>query len=423
MFETVTLPNGVRIVMEPMPFVRSVTFGIWVANGSRHENMDNNGISHFIEHMLFKGTEKRSAKDIAEELDAVGGQLNAFTTKEYTCYYARVLDTHFGLALDVLSDMFFNSKFDDAEIRKEANVILEEISMYEDTPEELVHDLTQYQVFRKDSLGYPILGTAETITKFTNSTFKNYCRDNYCPNNTIISVAGNIEPAHIVKQVEKYFSLFEKSECLTRSFSAQYEPSITMREKDIEQMHVCLTFPGIPSGNGELYPLAIMNAILGGGMSSRLFQSLREERGIVYSVYSCGTSYSDTGIFSVYAALNPSNGREAVRLMMEGINSIKADRITEICLRNTKEQLKSGLLLGLESSSSRMHVIGKSMVTLNRVIEVDEQIRKVDAVTLDDIDKVFDQVFDFSKMSITAIGKIEKSKINFEEFVKYGKTV
>lgn len=417
MINVVTLNNGVKVVMENIPFVRSISFGIWVKNGSRYENLESNGISHFIEHMLFKGTENRTAKDIADEIDAIGGQINAFTSKESTCYYTRTLDSHFDIALDVLADMFFNAKFDETDIEKERNVIIEEINMYEDTAEDLVHEILQYNIWNENSLGYPILGTKESISKFNTKTFKDYFKNNYRTDNTVIAIAGNFNEDEIVKKINKYFGSFASPENKRENtFNKTYNPIIVKKEKDIEQVHMAMCFPSISIGDEQSYALAVLNTIFGGGMSSRLFQKIREENGLSYSVYSYNSSYSDTGIFTIYAGLNPSQTEQVINLAIKEVNKLFTDKISEDLLSKTKEQLKSNYLLSLESTSSRMNSIGKSQLMLNRILSQDEIIQKVDAITLNDVDNLIAKIFNLEDMAFSAVGNIKG--IDIEGIIK-----
>ena len=408
MYEKIVLPNGIRIVFDPIPFVRSVAFGIWVNTGSRNETVQTNGISHFIEHMLFKGTQKRTAQQIADEMDSVGGQLNAGTSKELTYYYTRVLDTHFDTALDVLCDMFFNSKFDDAEIEKERNVILEEINMYDDSPEDLVHDIMQSSVWRDDPIGLPILGTEESIKNFTSDSFKNHCKENYYSENTVISVAGNFKSSEILKKLELYFSDFKsKNKKSVFEKTNSYTKSIVSKVKDIEQIHLSLAFPSIPRGSEQSYTLNVLDLLFGGGMSSRLFQKIREERGMCYSIYSHNASFLDRGLFSIYAGLGSSQTEEAIKLILEEIHKLKNNDVTKKQLEKSKEQLKSNYILSLESTSNRMSRVGNAELLLNRVLTPDEIIQKIDDVDLDKLHSAVEQIFDLNKMSLSAVGKIE----------------
>lgn len=406
MIKVFTLDNGLRIVMEAIPFVRSLSFGIWVKNGSRNEDASNNGISHFIEHMLFKGTETRSAKDIADVMDAVGGQINAYTSKEYTCYYTRTLDTHFDVALDVLTDMFFHSRFNEADIQKERNVILEEINMYEDTPEDLVHDLLQYNVWRRDPLGLSILGTPESIGTFDRDTIKRYFDTHYHPQNTVVAVAGNLDEQEMLQKLTDAFGSFARLENAGGvSHSAAYSPAFATREKDIEQVHLCMGFPGLPSGSDETYAMAAVNTIFGGGMSSRLFQKIREEHGLAYSVYSFNAGYADTGIFTIYAALNPSQTYDVMQLIVGEIRRMFTEKVTETQLVKAREQLKSNYILSLESSSNRMNSIGRTMLMLNKTVTADELIEKIDAVDLDMFYDLCDKIMRLDQMSLSIVGK------------------
>ena len=417
MYEKVILPNGIRIIFDAIPFVRSVAFGIWVNNGSRNETSETNGISHFIEHMLFKGTKKRTAQQIADEMDSVGGQLNAGTSKEITYYYTRVLDTHFDTALDVLCDMFFHSKFDELEIEKERNVILEEINMYEDSPDDLVHDIMQSAVWKDDAIGYPILGTQDSIKHFNHDSFTNYFKENYYPENTVISVAGNFKQAEILKKLESYFSDFQpKNKIVVFPETNLYTQSIITRVKDIEQIHLTLAFPSIPRGSEDSYTLNVLDLLFGGGMSSKLFQKIREERGMCYSIYSHNASFLDRGLFSVYAGLGINQTQEAIKLIVEEIHKMKNNSVTEKELEKTKEQLKSNYILSLESTSNRMSRIGNAQLLLNKVLTPDEVIQKIDDVNLEKFRRMVNHIFDWEQMSLSAVGKTEQ--FDFQSMLK-----
>lgn len=405
MIKVTHLPNGVRVVTEAIPFVRSVSFGVWVKNGSRNETPENNGISHFIEHMFFKGTDKRSAPEIADTMDAVGGQLNAFTSKEYTCYFTRTLDTHFDVALDVLSDMFFNSKFNAADIEKERGVILEEISMYEDTPEDLAVDLLQFQTFPQNPLGMSILGTPETLATFNEDNLKKFTAARYSPENVVIAVAGNIDEKEVLEKITVAFGGYDGTPDIFQEKEAAYTPGFSFREKDIEQLHLCMGFPGIKSGMDESYALAAVNTIFGGGMSSRLFQKIREEHGLVYSVYSYNASYRDTGVFLVYAALNPDNVHEVLELISQEVRGMFTNKITAEQLSKAKEQLKSNFLLSLESAANRMNSIGRTLLMLNKVVTPDELVEKIDAIDMDAFFAMCEKIFKLDQMSLSLVGK------------------
>ncbi|MCL1788531.1 MAG: insulinase family protein [Defluviitaleaceae bacterium] len=400
-----TLPNGLRVVMEAIPFVRSVSFGLWVKTGSRNECAATNGMSHFIEHMMFKGTQKRTAHDIADHMDAVGGQLNAFTSKEYTCYFTRTLDTHFDVALDVISDMFFNSKFDQAEIDKERNVILEELNMYEDTPEDLCVDLLQEKVFPGSPLGMSILGTRETIGSFNRPDFMAFMQAKYTPQNCVIAIAGNIDEKAVLEKITAIFGQFTGESTAAQDVPAVYTPGFSVKEKDIEQAHLCMSFPGLASGTDESYALAAVNTILGGGMSSRLFQKIREQHGLVYSVYSYNASYADAGLFTIHAALNPDNLGAVMELISKEVQGLFSDKVTHGQLKKSKEQIKSNFLLSLESAASRMNSIGRTMLMLNKTLTPDELVSKIDAISMDGFYHVCEKIFKMDQVSISLVGK------------------
>lgn len=416
MVNTIILSNGVKVVLEKMPFVSSVSFGIWVKNGSRNESENTNGMSHFIEHMLFKGTNKRSSKDIAYEIDSIGGQINAYTTKEYTCYYTRTLNTHFDLALDILADMFFNSTFDDIEINKEKNVIIEEINMYEDTPEEVANDLLQYNIWKDYSLCLPILGSEKNINSFNSNSIKEYYINNYHPHNTIIAVSGNFDEKDIVKKIEDSFGdFYREKEYKCNNIPTQYKSSIVTKEKDIEQLHIIAGFPGLSLGSESIYSMSVLNTIFGGGMSSRIFQKIREEHGLAYSVYSYHSSYEDVGLFSIYAGLNKNNAEQVLSYMVSEIKRLYIDKITIDQLNSTKEQIKSNILLSLESSSSRMTSIGRSQLLLDRVLSQSDITSKIDSITIEKVYDVAEQVLNLDNMSLSVVGNT--SGINFKEIL------
>ena len=414
-----TLPNGVRVVMEVMQSVRSISFGLWVKTGSRHETESTNGISHFTEHMFFKGTEKRSALCIAETMDAVGGQINAFTTKDCTCYHVRTLDTHFDTALDVLTDMFFNSKFDPNDIVKERNVILEEISMYEDTPEDVCMEMLNAKVFPQNPLGMNILGLPDTVSSFEQKDFKTFLDELYSPENTIIAIAGNFNEKDILDKLTALYGNWKSKTSGKEMSKAVYTPGFGVKEKDIEQVHLCIGLPGLPISLDESHSIAVMNTIFGGGMSSRLFQKIREERGLVYTVYSYHANYTDTGVFTIYAGLSPSHVPEVLDLVSREIKGLFTNKITSEQLAKTKEQIKSNFILSLESSGHRMSSIARTQVALGISLTTDDIIKKIDAVTLDSIYDVCDKIFKLDQMSLSLVGKNVESvsidSINFEK--------
>ena len=381
-----TLQNGLRVVVENIPTCRSVSFGIWVRTGSRYETPDNNGISHFIEHMLFKGTGKRSAKDIADLFDGIGGNVNAFTSKEYTCYFAKVLDRHLPIAVEALADMFFDSRFDQGELGKEKNVILEEIAMYEDTPDDKVHDEASRAAFGDHPLAYSILGLEERLTAMGPSELRGYMEDHYRIDNTVIAVAGNVEDNAVLELLETYFGRFDRkgggsADHRIPGFSGEY----LFHKKKTEQNHLCLSFPGCSIADPQLYAMVLLNNAIGGGMSSRLFQEIREKRGLAYSVYSYHTSFADTGLFTIYAGTAPKQTKEVLDLTIEQLGEIADKGLTEAELHRGKEQLKGSLILSLESTSSRMNRIGKNELMLGRHYTLDQMLDRIDAVAMSDI--------------------------------------
>lgn len=379
-------------MLEKIPTVRSVAIGIWINTGSRHENEMNNGISHFLEHMLFKGTKTRSAKEIAESFDRIGGHVNAFTSKEYTCFYAKVLDTHASYALEVLADMFFHSKFDKTEMEKEKNVVYEEIKMYEDTPDDIVHDLVTKATYGDYSLAYPILGTEEKLETFTSDSLHEYMQENYTPDKIVISVAGNVDELFI-DEVNEYFRHYEGTGRATKSATPEFHKETLIKRKDTEQSHLCLAFPGLPIGHEDIYSLITLNNILGGSMSSRLFQEVREQRGLAYSVFSYHSSYEDTGTLTVYAGTGSEQLEALCETIQETLENLKKTGITKKELENNREQLKGNLMLGLESTNGRMSRNGKNELLLRNHRSLDEIIENIDAVTEASVNEMIGKTF------------------------------
>jgi len=417
MYKKLVLDNGVRLVSEKIPYVRSVAIGIWVGTGSRNETVDNNGISHFIEHMMFKGTEKRSAKEIAESIDNIGGQLNAFTGKECTCFYAKILDTHIDTAVDILADMFFNSRFDEKDIGIERKVIGEEIDMYEDSPEELVHDVLSEVVWEGNPLGFPILGTDRSLSNISRETIFKYMGENYTPNNTVISVAGNFDEENLQKIVNRYFGNWKASgNKNTKPSAANFVSGSKVKEKDTEQVHICFGFNGIENGSDELYTLLALNNVFGGGMSSRLFQKIREEKGLAYSIYSYPSSYRNEGLFTIYAGMNPEHLSVVANMICDEIKILIKNGISGDELEKSKEQLKGSYILGLESTSSRMNSIGKSELLLGYINTQDEILDKINKINMKNMTEVIEKVFDFKRMSFAAVGNI-RNDIKIEDLI------
>jgi predicted Zn-dependent peptidase len=401
------LPNGLRVIVEEIPSMRSVSLGVWVGTGSRFESKENNGISHFIEHMFFKGTKTKSARQLAEVFDSIGGQVNAMTSKEYTCYYARVLDEHFEVAMATLADMFFNSLFAPEEMEKEKKVVIEEIGMYEDTPDELVHDLLSATVFPDHPLGYTILGPEENVRTFTNDDISEYMARHYTPDNTVIAIAGNVKIAQVLREVNALFGHFQgKRQIVTQAALPTFHNGQLLRQKTTEQVHICLATEGYALDHPDSYALILLNNVLGSSSSSRLFQEIREERGMAYSVYSFHSGYKDIGMFGIYVGTAPEQSDEVIDLTTKILSDIRQNGIHADELTKAKDQVKGSLMLSLESTSSRMSRIGKNELLLNRQISLDETLEKINQVTLDQVKSVADNLFN-RPVAITAVGPIE----------------
>ncbi len=406
MYNKYTLDNGIRVVTEEIPYVNSISIGVWVKSGSRYENKKNNGVSHFIEHMLFKGTKKRSARQIAEEIEDLGGQINAFTGKEATCFYVKLLDGHFNVGIDVLSDMILNSKFNEEDIEKEKSVILEEINMYEDSPEDLVIDLLSEATWGDDSLSFPILGVKDTIASLKREDIIDYFYKHYVTQNMVIAVAGNFNEKALFKVLNDKFGQWEGDKSSEQNLSTpEINKNILVKNKDIEQIHVALTLDGIELGSDKLYPLLAINNYFGGGTSSKLFQTFREEKGYVYTIYSFPSPYKNKGSFNVYFALNDQYMDEALNLFYIEIKKILEYKMNSREIMKAKEQLKGNYILGLESVSSRMFSLGKSEIMLNKVYEPKDILDKIDNISDDDVNNLIDNIFKKGVLTVSAVGK------------------
>jgi len=406
MYNLFKLNNGLRVVVENIEYVNSVSVGLWVENGSRNENINNNGISHFIEHMLFKGTTTRTAKQIAEAIEDVGGQLNAFTGKEATCYYIKALDTHLELSLDILSDMLFNSNFSEDEIEKEKGVIIEEINMSEDSPEDVLIDLHTKAIWNNDSISLPILGTMETVKSFSRKTLLDYIDSYYIPENSVISISGKFDMKNIEKLLEKYFgNWYTKNKNITIYSSPELLNHHYFRKKDIEQLHLSLGIPGVEIGNEDSYTLILLSNILGGGASSRLFQKIREELGLCYSIYSYMSAFKNTGIVSIYAGINPLYADVAIDAIKEEVSKFAKSGIDNDRLLKAKEQLKGSYILGLESTSSRMFSNGKSVMFLNKINTPEDVLRKINEIDMARVNTVMEKTFKRGIINSAFVGK------------------
>ena len=393
MYDQIKLPNGLTIIGERLPHFRSVSVGVWISAGSQYETREENGLSHFLEHMLFKGTEKRTARDIAEAMDAVGGNLNAFTAKECTCFYAKVIDEHTELALDVLSDMVLHSTFDETELSKEKGVVLEEIAMSEDEPEDVCGELIMSAQYGDQPLAWPILGPAENVRGFTRDALVAYRNRMYRPECSVLAVSGNYDWDRLVEMAERYFGQWKMGEGACPSYVVQpATPQRLEKLKDIEQVHLSIGFPACPIGGAEVYPISIFNSILGGAMSSRLFQRIREESGMAYSVYSYPSYYTATGMLVIYAGTSKENAPAVLGMIDEEIDRLVKEGVSRDEFEKTRAQIRGSYVLGLESASARMNTLGRRMLLLGNTQTEDEMLDKLNAVQYDEVNRVMREV-------------------------------
>ena len=402
------LPNGVRLISEKLDTVRTVSVGIWIGNGSRYEPAALGGISHFIEHMIFKGTDKRSAQHIAIAIDALGGQANAFTDKECTCYYMKVLDARLQTGISILADMFMHSRFAQEDIDLERGVVLEEIDMYEDSPEDVAVDKLFEQCYAGSALGRPILGTAETLQTMDTQALHDYMRRYYRPKDTVVAVSGHFTEEDL-DYIAALFSEME-GEGRNRITPAAYQPAMVLREKQIEQNHLCLSVPGVSLLDEERYAMNLLSSILGGGMSSRLFQNVRERNGLCYSIYSFTTPHLDTGLFSIYTGLGAETERKALSLIVQELHRFCEDGAEADELSRCREQVKTNLLMGLESTGNRMMTIGRSELLRGKVQPIEQVLAAYDRVTADDLLTLARRTFDFTQASLAVVGQPESEQ-------------
>ena len=398
------LDNGLRLITESMPHVRSVTIGVWLTRGSRHESDERSGIAHFVEHMLFKGTATRSAEDIAQSIDSIGGQLDAFTAKEYASYYIKVLDEHLPLAVDLLSDIVLRPAFAADEIEREKKVILEEIKMVEDTPDDLVHELFTQHFWEGHPLGRPILGSKETVEALTGQALRQYFRGAYVGSNIVISAAGNIEHANLRALIEKAFGgVAPVGEPLNGTPPA-IVPQVITRTKELEQSHVCLGTTCYPQKHEDRYVSYILNTVLGGSMSSRLFQNVREKRGLAYSVFSGISAYRDAGNLTIYAGCANDAVEQVVDLCVAELRGMKQSPVPDSELRRAKDHLKGSLMLSLENTASRMSHLARQEIYFERHFGLDETLAGVEGVTAEDVQRVANDLFSGGQLAATVVG-------------------
>lgn len=408
-----TLPNGVRLVTETMPHVRSVSLGVWLARGSRHEVPEQGGIAHFIEHMLFKGTERRTAQQIAEQFDSMGGNLDAFTSKEYAGYYLKVMDEHLPRAFDILSDLVLHPAFPIDEIEREKKVILEEIKMVEDTPDDLVHEWFTELYWPDHPLGRPILGTPETVGSFTQDTLSRYFREAYVGRNLIVSAAGNFSHDQLRGMVEAAFGSVPDAGADWHETPPAPRPPRLERIKDLEQSHLVIGTPGFPQAHHDRYPEYLLNVILGGSMSSRLFQTIREQRGLAYAVFSGVSSYRDTGMLSVYAGCAAESVAEVVDLVAQELRTMRTAPVSDDELRRAKDHLKGSLMLSLESTSSRMTHLARQEMYFGRHVTLDEIIAGIEGVSREDVLRVAGELFTQDTVGVTVLGPAGPAALDF----------
>ncbi len=397
------LPNGIRVITEAMPHVRTVSLGIWVATGSRYEGAAVHGISHFLEHLFFKGTQTRSALEIAQAVDALGGQMNAFTDREHTCFYVKVLANHLPAVVEILADMLQNAALDPEAIERERQVITEEIKMYEDSPDELVQDLVAQTIWNGHPLGRSVIGTRMTVSGMAREHFIQYMEQRYRPDNIVISAAGDIEHEAVVELFARHLGTWDGRGVTQPTEAPVLTPSTSVRTKDIEQVHLCLATRGLPQADDGLYVLEVMDNVLGGGMSSRLFHEIREKRGLVYTISSYAAAYREGGLFVVYAAMSPEASPEVVRLTFDEISALP-ESLTDAEIARAKESMKGNVMLSLESTSSRMSKLARYELYYGQQIGLDEIIGRIDGVTTDAVRQMALEIFTADQLAMAAIG-------------------
>jgi predicted Zn-dependent peptidase len=406
-YQKTVLPNGLRVITEEIPYLRSVSIGVWVVTGSRDEQPHENGISHFIEHLLFKGTEKRTAFDIAKEIDSVGGTLNAFTGREFTCFYAKVIDKNLPFAIDLLSDIFLHSVMEGKDVEKERMVILQEIKMVEDIPDDYIHDLFNRVCWGEHPLGFPIYGTSELVQSFDRDQLYKYFRENYLSDRIIVCAAGNLRHQEVVDLIDKTFGQISRSDQAKARLKPDPASTTNMWKRNLEQVHFCLGTQGLPYNHSLRFASYVLNTILGGGMSSRLFQEIRENRGLAYSVYSYLPTYIDTGLVVVYAGTNEGSFQEAIELILKEFNCLKKEPLKHGELETAKEQLKGNLLLSLESSDNLMTRLAKNEIYFKTYLPVGMVLKGIDGVNQETIQHLANDIFDEQFFCLTVLGPMD----------------
>ena len=412
LYQKVVLHNGIRIVTEKIPYLRSVSIGIWINSGSRDEEDKNSGISHFLEHLAFKGTEKRSARQIAFEMDSIGGQIDAFTSREYTCYSAKVLDEHLPVAIDLLSDILLNSTLKPADIDKERQVILEEFKFVEDNPADYIYDLLYQSVWSSHPLGRSILGNHESIEKIDRNKLVTHLDNHYIPKNIIIAAAGNIDERRLNELLENAFGSLNKNASSSREAPPEIKRNFIVKERELEQVHFCLGTKGLRSADENRFEGYLLNTILGGSMSSRLFQKIREDYGLAYSIHSFISPYADTGLLGIYAGTSAEFFEKVLKMSLEEFKLLMTVKVSADELKKAKEQLKGNLMLSLESSSSRMNQLAKQEMYFERFFSLDEIIDEIEKVTEEKIQRLANRLLDNSFFNLAVLGPVKKEKIS-----------
>lgn len=416
--EHAILPNGIRIVTEAMPYVRSVSLGVWIGSGSRIEHGPENGISHFIEHMVFKGTKHRSAEDIARSVDSVGGGLDAFTSKELVSFNTKVMDEHLPFALDILADLVLNPVFRESDIEREKGVILEEIKMEADQPEFVLHEAFISNFWKGHGLGKPILGTKETVKKFGQEMLFDYYTRIYSPQNILITAAGNLDHDDITKLVRDSFAgLTERAALLSDCVPKSHAPIVLKKKESLEQVHIAIGVPAYPLAHELRFPLYVLNTVLGGGMSSRLFQNIREKQGLAYAVYSELNLFSDTGCFTVYAGTAVETAKQVVSSVIQEFRQLKDELIGEDELRRAKDHLKGSLMLSLESTSSRMSNLARQELYFARFLSLDEMLENIEMVTREEVQSIAQEFFRTEHIALAMLGRIGDAQVTRDDLI------
>lgn len=403
MFKRTYLENGIPVVMEQVKDVRSVSLGVWVKVGSRNEQPEKNGISHFLEHMFFKGTQKRSARDIAVDTDSMGGDLNAFTSRESTTFYIKILDEYFDKGIELLSDIFIHSTFPEEDIEKEKGIIKEEIKMVEDTPDDYIYDLFNQTIWGREGIGQPILGSRETIKSFIREDLVSHTKKYYGTKGIVISCAGNFETDRLLDALNRNFSSLRKGSEPNKEPQPLFNSRIRVHSKELSEVHMCLGVKGMPQASKDRYVLFILNTILGGGVSSRLFQEIREKRGLAYSVYSYISSYADAGVLAVYAGTGKKKALQVTDLILKELRGL-ADALADIDVERAKAQLKGNLILGLESTSSRMQNIARQEIYYGRYYSPSEIIKEINSINLGQVKGLAETLLSNSDIALTVLG-------------------